>query len=445
MQLVEKHVIDRNDPRFAIIDQAAFASKNLYNAALYIVRQSYIFEGKYLGYNTTNKLMQSHETYKALPAKVSQQVLKQLDHDWDSFFKARAAYNEDPSKFLGRPKLPKYRHKTEGRNLLVYTIQAISRGKNGWKQGVIKPSMLAIEVKTKQRNINQVRIVPRKGFYVMEVVYEHEPPKSAVDPAYYAGIDIGMDNLAALTSNLPGYVPVLVNGRPVKSVNQFYNKRKAALQKKLGRTGTTKRMERMTNKRNRRIDHYMHTASRWIIDDLVAHGIGTLVIGKNDGWKQEANMSKKTNQHFVNIPHARFISMLIYKAELAGITVILTEESYTSKASFLDRDPLPVWKADDEMKYTFSGKRMKRGLYRAADGTLINADCNGSNNIIRKVAPDAFGSEGVEDGKGYKPVVHPVRIVVGPLTKPKREILACHKTLEIAKLFGTIRRDSWVG
>ncbi len=129
-------------------------------------------------------------------------------------------------------------------------------------------------------------------------------------------------------------------------------------------------------------------------------------------------MSKKTNQNFVNIPHARFISMLTYKAERAGIRVILTEESYTSQASFLDRDPLPVWKPDDETVYTFSGKRIKRGLYRAADGMLISADCNGSGNIIRKVAPDAFDAEGVEDGKGHKPVVHPVRLSFP--SKPKK-------------------------
>jgi putative transposase len=171
-------------------------------------------------------------------------------------------------------------------------------------------------------------------------------------------------------------------------------------------------MERITTKRNRRIDHYLHTTSRWIIEDLVAHGIGTLIIGKNDGWKQKSQMSKKQNQHFVQLPHARFISMLTYKAERGGITVKLTEESYTSKASFLDCDPLPVWKAGVKTEQTFSGKRIKRGLYRAADGTLINADINGASNIVRKVAPDAFGSEGVEDGKSHQLVVHPVRIVV---------------------------------
>jgi putative transposase len=421
MRLVEQHVISKRDQRYAIIDAAAFQSKNLYNAALYLVRQSYIHEGKYLTYNEVQKRMQSHEAYKALPAKVSQQVLIQLDHDWDSFFKARDAYALDPPTFLGRPKLPGYKHKTQGRNMLVYTIQAMSRGKNGLQRGIIKPSMLAIEVKTKHKNIHQVRIVPRKGFYVVEAVYEQEVRQAPVNPAYYAGIDIGMNNLVALTSNKPQFKSIIVNGRPVKSTNQFYNKRKADLQQKLGHTGTTKRMERMANKRNRRIDHYMHTASKRIIDVLVKEGIGVLVIGKNDAWKQEANMGKRTNQNFVQIPHARFIAMLTYKAELVGIRVEVTEESYTSQASLLDLDPLPVRKKGDDTKHTFSGKRVKRGLYRASNGREINADINGAGNIIRKVAPDAFQRvEGVEDGKGVLAslVVHPVRAVI-PLTKPK--------------------------
>jgi putative transposase len=151
----------------------------------------------------------------------------------------------------------------------------------------------------------------------------------------------------------------------------------------------------------------MHQASRYIIDLLVKEGIGSLVIGKNDAWKQEARMGKRNNQNFVQIPHARFISMLTYKAELVGITVKITEESYTSKASFLDLDPLPVRKNGDDTKYTFSGRRVRRGLYRASNGRSIHADCNGSGNIIRKVAPHAFGPKGVEDF-----AVHPVRMTL---------------------------------
>jgi putative transposase len=165
MQLVEKHVIDRNDPRFVVIDDAAFKSKNLYNAALYVVRQSFIFEGKYLNYNVMNKRMKAHEAYQALPAKVSQQVLKLLDKNWIAFFEALKAYQEDQSKFLGRPKLPKYKHKSEGRNILVYTLQALSggRGKKGL-QGLIQPSGLPITVRTHQQQINQVRISHTMAF-----------------------------------------------------------------------------------------------------------------------------------------------------------------------------------------------------------------------------------------------------------------------------------------
>lgn len=429
MQLVEQYVIDRHDPRYGAIDEAAFKSKNLYNAGNYEIRQAYIFTGKYLNYHEMDRRMQSHEAYQALPAKVSQQVLMQLHHAWEAFFKAHAAYKQDPSKFQAHPRIPGYKQKTVGRNLLVYTIQALSRGKRGLKRGMIKPSMLAIEVKTKQKDIKQVRIVPRKGFYVVEAVYEQEEKQTSVNPAYYAGIDIGMNNLVALTSNKAGFRPVLVNGRPVKSINQFYNKRRAELQSQLRRKGTTKRMEHLTNKRNRRIDHYMHTVSRRIIDLLVKEGIGVLVIGKNDGWKQEANLGKRTNQHFVQIPHARFIAMLTYKAELKGIIVKVTEESYTSKASLLDLDPLPVYDPNNNgnEKHTFSGKRVKRGLYRASDGRKINADVNGSGNIIRKVAPDAFQqAKGVEDGKAVLAslVVHPVRFVVTPSRTQKGKSLA---------------------
>jgi putative transposase len=191
----------------------------------------------------------------------------------------------------------------------------------------------------------------------------------------------------------------------VKSINQFYNKRKAELQQQLGTTGTTQQMERLTAHRTRQIDHYLHTASRRIIDLLVAEGIGTLCIGKNPLWKQNARMGKRNNQNFVQVPHARFIDMLTYKAELVGIQVKITEESYTSKASFLDADPLPVY--GDEDLPAFSGRRVKRGLYRAANGRRINADVNGSYNTMRKVLPNSFG-QGIA-GTAVCPVRLPVR------------------------------------
>lgn len=403
MQLVERHVITPADPRFAPIDRAAFASKNLYNAANYLVRQSFIQEGVYLTYHEMHRQMKDQEAYQALPAKVAQWVLRLLDKNWVSFFAAMEAWRKDPSRFLGRPKLPGYKDKQQGRNLLVYTIQALSAP--ALREGWIVPSRLEITVKTKQQAVQQVRILPRTGFYVVEVVYEREPQPAGVDLALHAGIDVGLNNLATITSDKPGFVPRFVNGRPVKSINQFYNKRRAAHQSQLGEeVRTSRRLERITTTRTRRIDHYLHTASRRIIALLVAEGIGTLCIGKNPNWKQEANMGRRTNQNFVSVPHARFIEMLTYKAQLVSIQVIVTEESYTSKASFLDADPLPVYGSAGAESATFSGKRVKRGLYRAADGRHINADVNGAYNIIRKVAPEAFaqGSRGC--------VVHPVRL-----------------------------------
>ncbi|HEY7350121.1 MAG TPA: transposase [Ktedonobacterales bacterium] len=393
MQRTEQHSIKRSDPRFAPIDVAAFAAKNLYNAALYLVRQSFIFEHRYLPFETVYHQMKGHEAYKALPAKVAQQVLRLLDKNWQSYFAACEAYREDPSKFRKHPKMPHYKHKTDGRYALVYTIQALSRP--GLKRGLIQPSMLPITVQTRAAHIAQVRIVPRIGFYVVEVVYECQEAAPSGNPSLSAAVDIGVDNLAALTSNKKGFVPRLVNGRPIKSTNQFYNKRRAELQEALGTTGTTARMERFTAKRTRRINHYLHTASKAIIALLVAEGIGTLVVGKNPGWKQEAELGRVTNQHFVGLPHARFIAMLEYKAKLAGIRFVLQEESYTSRTNFLDSDPIPTYDPTRKEPSVFSGKRIKRGLYRAKDGRCLNADVNGAYNILRKALPDAF-SKGIE-------------------------------------------------
>ena len=402
MQLVEQHVIRKTDPRFVAIDAAAFASKNLYNAANYIVRQSFIHAGIYLGYAEVYHRIKDHEAYGALPRKVSNDVLRLLDKNWRAFFQALAAWQADPSTFLGRPKLPGYKDKQTGRNILIYDIQALSAP--GLRRGEAIPSQLDISIPTRHTTVRQVRIVPRKGYYVVEVVYERDVVPAPVNPALHAGVDIGLNNLATIASDKAGFVPHIVNGRPVKSINQFYNKRKAELQSRLGHSGTTAHMERLTAHRTRQIDHYLHTASRRIIDLLVAEGIGTLVIGKNPLWKQEAHMGRRTNQNFVSVPHARFIAMLSYKAELVGIQVIVTEESYTSKASFLDADPLPVYGAPDIP--AFSGRRVRRGLYRTAGGRHLNADVNGAYNILRKVLPDAFG-KGIAGA-----AVHPVRLPV---------------------------------
>ena len=396
MHLVEKHVINRNHSYFKEIDNLCFLAKNLYNAANYLVRQSFIFDGKYLNYYAIQKLIHGSGDYKALPAKVSQQVLMRLHEAWKGFFRGIASYKEHPSKFDAPVRIPKYLHKTDGRFPCIYTTQAIS--KKYLKHQLANPSKTSIFVNTGVDNIHQVRLIPKSGYYVFEVVYSKPVANANDNSDWVAGIDIGLNNLAAVTSNKKGFQPILINGRPLKKINAFYHKKRGDLQSKLStKQKISLKIKDILRKRNFKIDDYLHKASRLVINYLAANQIGTLVIGHNRKWKQSINLGKRNNQNFVSIPFSRFISMLIYKAELVGIKVIVTEESYTSKCSFIDSEAL-------EKQLIYKGRRVKRGLFRSQSGILINADCNGSGNIIRKVVPNAF----VEGIQGV--VVHPVRI-----------------------------------
>ncbi|MEG4576957.1 transposase [Microcoleus sp. N3A4] len=311
-----------------------------------------------------------------------------LDKNWKSFFEAIKAYNIEKTKFTGRPKLPKYKDKVKGRNILVYTIQAISSKQ--LKKGIIQLSGTNILIKTqvKPEQVCQIRLVPKCDSYVIEVIYDACTERSQSEPEstvnenpkkLVASIDLGLNNLVALTSNQPGFIPLLINGRPLKSINQFYNKRKAHLQSQLkGSRKTSSRLRCLTRCRNQKIDNYLHHTSRFIINLLTERKMRTLVIGRNVQWKNQINLGKQTNQNFVTVPHARLIEMLEYKAELVGIKVILQEESYTSQSNFLHLDPLPVYGNSDAHKVIFTGKRIKRGLYKTSEGRLINADVNGS-------------------------------------------------------------------
>ena len=405
MQQVERHKIKPSHRFWQEIDKLCFLSKNLYNYANYQVRQSFIFDKVYLGYNQLYHLVKDTPDYQALPAKVSQQVLRTLDKNWKSFFEASKSYKLTGDKFTGRPKLPRYKHKTKGRNLLTYTIQAIS--KTWLKKGIVKLSGTGITIYTKAKNIAQARIIPKVGQYVIEVVYEKNEHHTVTDPQAVAAIDIGVNNLAALTSNQKGFIPILVNGRPLKSINQFYNKTKAKLQSLLtNNQKTSLAIQRLTAKRNNRVDSYLHKASRWIINQLDKHGIGKLIIGLNSGWKQSINLGKSVNQSFTAIPHHRLIEMLIYKGEMLAIEVIVREESYTSRASFLSLDSIPNYGEKDVLDISFSGYRERRGMYKQKGAkTRINADVNASYNLMRKEIPEILTRRGIQGV-----VVRPVRI-----------------------------------
>jgi IS605 OrfB family transposase len=358
MQLVEQHIIDRHDPRFANIDPACFASKNLYNASLYVLRQAFFAHEPVPSYAQLAHSLKATPEFRALPAKVSQWTLRQVSGDWKNFWKAQAAYEQCPAKFTGRPKLPHYKSKQDGRNLLVYTRQAISIP--ALKKSRICPSQLDITVQTKQKEVQQVRIVPKASHYVVEVIYRVNPLSSmenSLNPKWAASLDLGIDVLAAVTSNKRGIVPFLINGRPLKSVNAYYNKCRAAIQTTLPQGQyISHRLISLTDKHNRKVNHYLHWASRYIVGWMVSERLGTLIIGHNKGWKQNVEIGRVNNQNFVTIPHSRFIHMLTYKAQLAGIKVIVQEEGYTSKCSFLDLEPIAK-------QTEYLGHRVKRGEF----------------------------------------------------------------------------------
>ncbi|WP_373537567.1 RNA-guided endonuclease InsQ/TnpB family protein [Microcoleus sp.] len=338
MQLVEKHVISRQHKFWNECDHLALQSKHLYNTANYVQRQYFFATNKY--YNSIDIYHQTKnlESYRYLPTKVSKQVVRRVSEAWKGWLAALKDWSKHPEKYLGKPKLPGYKHKERGRNVVIYPIDAIS--KPALAKSIVKLSQTSIEFPTQAKNVDQVRIIPKLDHYVVEVVYTVEEAVKS-DGKYVAGVDLGLNNLMAITSNHPGLRPLLINGRPLKSINQFFNKKVAASQS----IEAWRQIKVLNGKRDRRIDNYLHTVSRRVIDWCQLNDIGQLVIGNNQGWKQDINIGKKNNQEFTKIPHAKLISLLTYKAQLAGIEVIVTEESYTSKASALDGDTLPVYKA----------------------------------------------------------------------------------------------------
>ncbi len=375
MILVEKHTIHKNSKYYNALDNVCFKSKNLYNATLYAIRQYYFINKKYLSYSSINKkFIEEHNIdYYALPTKVSQQVQRLVDKNFKSFFN-----HLKKKKSNEKIRIPKYLHKTKGRQIVEFNKQAISFNSRNVPKGFIKLSGIDMLIKTKVSNVEFARIIPKNNEIAIEIGYKiEEQPLKENDN--YASIDLGIDNLATLTFS--NNKPIIVNGKPLKSINQYYNKKLAKLKTKQDLNNKTRHMTKriysLTNKRNNKINDYLHKSSYYIVNQLVSNNISTLVIGYNKNWKQGTNIGKKNNQKFVQIPFLTFINQLIYKCKLVGIQVELQEESYTSKCSFIDEET--VKKHDD-----YIGKRIRRGLFRTKENIYINADVNGSYNILRK-------------------------------------------------------------
>ncbi|MBP5458920.1 MAG: transposase [Clostridia bacterium] len=367
MLLVEQIQVKNNSSAYAELDHACFLSKNLYNAALYSIRQHFFKTKSYKGYGELNKEMvqTKNPDYYALNANTSQQILKLVDQNFKSFFGS--------IKKKIKTHIPRYLPKN-GRQEVIFTNQRIS--KKELKKGFLKMTGIKTEFKLRDeiKNIQQARIIPQPTFgcYMVEIVYKVEEKEFLQDNGRYASIDIGVNNLATVSFNFRK--PFIVNGRPLKSINQYYNKKKANFKEKV----KTRKAQTLNRKRRNKIRDYLHKASRHVVNQLVSESVSTLFIGKNDGWKQEASMRRRGNQNFVSIPFYNFISMLEYKCRLEGIRVFEVQESYTSKCSFLDNEEI---KKHD----SYMGRRIKRGLFKSRNGRFINADVNGSLNIMRKV------------------------------------------------------------
>lgn len=388
---VERHVVKPKNSLFSECQRVCALSKNLYNATLYEVRQSF-FQKSYLNYFAVNaKFTKENQVdYRALPAKVAKQTQLLVDKNFKSFFTLKKKVGKDP--FVTNPRIPKYL-KSDGCFITHYEKGALSFKEKGF----IKLSKTEIRIKTglTRDQVTSVRVVPKGNHFVLEVIYE-EPkvaiPTDRVDRVAF--IDPGLDNLMTVTSNV--FSPLIINGKPVKALNQLYNKKKAKLQshlflntskanRLLGKVlYSTPALQALSFKRQERINHYFHKATTYLVNHFISHQIETVVFGHNKGQKLDIKLGKKTNQSFVQLPFALLLSQLAYKCARAGIHFVETEESYTSKASFLDKDHIPVYEKDKPYLDGFSGKRIKRGLYRSKNDIELNADVNGSLNIGRK-------------------------------------------------------------
>ena len=409
VQRTETHIIKESNPIYGWILEECSRSRNLYNKTLFIYRQA--FTGKHDKIEDFKPIIR-HEKFISSFELVKQmtklkdvdyytmtkknsgtQVVCQVDRVMKSWFGALKSYKKDPSKFRGRPRIPSYKKKDE-LNCLIYTYVDAKLQKDGT---INLRRDIKLPIHTNLSSFQQIRLVPKTGYIQVEIVYNKEINDNRLDQTRAIGIDLGLNNLMAITSNI-GNISNLVNGRPLKSINQYYNKKKAYLMSLLekGKLKSSKRLRRLEMKRMMKIKDYLHKTSRRVVELMEQNNIGTCFIGHNNGWKNEVEMGKKNNQNFVSIPYSLLINMLRYKIEEKGGQLIELNEAYTSKCSFLDNEEICKHE-------TYKGKRMKRGLFLSSDKKALNADINGSLNILKrgigfsfKIENDIFRPEKID-------------------------------------------------
>ncbi|WP_315345266.1 transposase [Leptotrichia wadei] len=364
-------------------------AKNLTNEAIYNIRQYYFNKKKYLSYNENYKMLKNSENYKKLNSNMAQQILKEVDGSFKSFFGLlKLAKN---GQYNGKIKLPNYLDKDGFTTLVIGFVRLkddmlIVPYSNSFRK-THKEIAIKLPPVLKDKKIKEIRIIPKQHsrYFEIQYTYEVEEVQRELNENNALGIDLGINNLCTCVTN--NGASFIIDGRKLKSINQYYNKTNAKLQsikdkQKIERT--TLRQKRIARKRNNRIEDYLSKAARIIVNYCLNNDIGRIVLGYNEDFQRKSNIGSINNQNFVNIPYGKLRDKLIYLCKLYGIEFKLQEESYTSKASFFDGDEIPIYDKENSQKYIFSGKRIKRGLYQTSTGKIINADCNGALNILRK-------------------------------------------------------------
>ncbi len=404
----ERILIKKGHSNHAACKRYCGAARIIYNAALYQMRQALFAETPISASQADKILKREHASvYQLLPSAGAQRTTQVLGDNWKGWISSKKDYEKHPHKYKAKPRLPKYAKAAKtyvvGRN-----GHKIMDGKlflaSGNEFGFAPLSITCCKnqpynSKASETIVNDVRIVPLGTAFMVEVIYREniaDPVK--LNPENVFGIDLGINNLVTLISTQQDVTPVLIKGKVIKSINAKYNKLTAAL----AANGKRAHILSKSRKRYSQISDYFHKVSYWLIEECLRTDTGKIVIGLNADWKQSINIGKVNNQKFCFIPHARLIGMIRYKAERYGIEIIVREESYTSKASSLDLDVVPDYTKVKQsgVAVAFSGKRVKRGLYRSANGRYINSDVNGAANILRKEIGNEWLIAHLEAGKG---------------------------------------------
>lgn len=388
---VKQQVKHLSKEDYKSIKKLCHIAKNLTNEAIYNIRQYYFTEGEFLKYEKNYTLLKSSDNYKMLNSNMAQQILKEVDGSFKSFFGLLKLAKKGKYAFKDC-KLPHYLPK-DGYTTLVIGFVRLNGNKlilpfsNTYKKSH-KPVEITIPPILLDKKVKEIRIIPKANarFFEIQYIYEAGHIQRNLNTNNALALDLGINNLVTAVSSTGK--SFIIDGKKLKSINQWYNKQNAHLQsikdkQHIGKRPTNKQKANARN-RNNKINDYMNKTARIIIDYCINNDIGTLIVGYNETFQRNSNIGKINNQAFVNIPYGQLRSKLEYLCELNGIAFVKQEESYTSKASFWDKDNIPVYNNDNPKTYQFSGNRIYRGLYKTANGKYLNADVNGALNILRK-------------------------------------------------------------